>query len=156
MEDQKNKSVKMVVPLEELEMVDVSEKAVEKLARGFILGSTAIGRRKEVRELLEDKVVKKIGKKGKYLTDKLFELIEGVCIIERDHQVGKKGRSIKYYKVPPNLQAIIYALDRVLGKPTQHVEQSREKEGIVAIEQIIKNLESGKVMQTTKRIEIKT
>ena len=55
----------VIAPLDELEAVDVSEKHVEKIARGYIIGNQAIGRRKEVRAELESRVVTKIGKKGK-------------------------------------------------------------------------------------------
>ena len=99
--------------------------------------SQAIGRRKEIRELLEEKVTKKIGRKGKYLTDKLFELIDGVYTVQKE-----SGREIRYYKVPPNLTAIIYALDRVLGKPKQFTEHSEEKKGIILVEHVIRNLAS--------------
>lgn len=102
----------------EIISVDVSEKHVDKIARGYIVGSTAVGKRKDLRMVLEKRVVDTIGKKGKMLVDKLFELIEGVYVVDR---VGKTkfGDEIRYYKVPPNLNAIIYALDRVLGKPKQ-------------------------------------
>lgn len=134
-EEEKAAGITIEVPLSELEVVDVSDKNIENRARGFIMGTQAIGRRKEVRELLEEKVIKKIGHKGKYLTDKLFELIEGVFVIDKS-----KGREIRYYKVPPQLNAIIYALDRVLGKPTQHTEHTEEKKGILLVEHIIRNL----------------
>lgn len=117
--------------------MDVSDKKIEQMARGFIMGNKAIGRRKEVREELEDRVTKRIGKKGKYLTDKLFELIDGVYTVQKE-----SGKEIRYYKVPPNLTAIIYALDRVLGKPKQHIEKSEEKKGIILVEHVIRNLAS--------------
>src|SRR3990167_7421718 len=82
------------IPLDELEVVDVSTRNVESMARGFILGNQAIGRRKEVREQLEEKVIKRIGRKGKYLTDKLFELIDGIYIVDKAN-----GREVRYYKV---------------------------------------------------------
>jgi hypothetical protein len=138
------------IPLKELEVVDVSDKNVEKIARGYILGSKAIGRRKEVRQQLEERVIKRIGRKGKHLTDKLFELIEGVYIISKD---DKKG--IKYYQVPPNLQAIIYALDRVLGKPAVKSKDSEERKGIMVVESIIRNLAGGGSIEEKKSIEIK-
>lgn len=138
-EEEKAAGVTLVkIPLEEMVVVDISDKKIEQMARGFIMGSQAIGRRKEVRELLEEKVIKKIGKKGKYLTDKLFELIEGVYVI--DKRGGKDGMSIRYYQVPPNLNAIIYALDRVLGKPKQFTEHTEEKTGLILVEHVIRNL----------------
>jgi len=127
------------IPLNQLEAVDVSDKNIDRMARGFILGTQAIGHRREIREILEQKVTKKIGRKGKYLVDKLFELIEGVYIIEKKKD-GNAGTSIRYYQVPPSLNAIIYALDRVLGKPKQFTEHSEEKRGIILVEHVIKNL----------------
>ena len=97
---------------------DVSEQRLEKLARGYFVGSQAVGRKKDIRQLLENRVVQKIGGKGKYLVDKLFELIDGVYMVDRLKEVKGK-EEVRYYKVPPNLNAIIYALDRVLGKPKQ-------------------------------------
>ena len=99
------------------------------------MGSQAIGRRKEIREVLEDKVTKRIGRKGKYLVDKLFELIDGVYTVQKEN-----GKEIRFYKVPPQLNAIVYALDRVLGKPKQFTEHSEEKKGLILVEHVIRNL----------------
>ena len=101
-----------------IEAIDVSDERAEKVARGYFVGSTAVGRRKDVRKMLEDKVITKIGKSGKLLVDKLFELVEGVAVVDRLSKVQGK-EEVRYYKTPPNLAAIIYALDRVLGKPKQ-------------------------------------
>lgn len=146
-EEEKAAGIELIsIPLNELETVDVSDRNVERMARGYIMGTQAIGRRKEVRELLEKKVTDRIGRKGKYLTDKLFELIEGVYV-----QEGSKKTGIRYYQVPPNLNAIIYALDRVLGKPTQHTEHVEERRGVMVIEAIIRNLAGDKPsLQKTK------
>lgn len=130
--------------------VDVSDKKIEQMARGFIMGTQAIGRRKEIRELLDERVTKKIGRKGKYLTDKLFELIDGVYTVQKEN-----GKEIRYYKVPPNLTAIIYALDRVLGKPKQFTEHNEEKKGIMVVESIIRNLAGGGTVEERKSLEIK-
>lgn len=149
----KNENSEVIeIPLSELAAVDISEKKIEQMARGFIVGSQAIGRRKEIKQELEDRVTQRIGKKGKYLTDKLFELIEGIYIV--DKRGGKDGRDVKYYQVPPNLQAITYALDRVLGKPKQQTEVSHEKKGIVVIESIIRNLSGGTATETKNRVSI--
>lgn len=124
-ETQKEEEQYIDIPLDELEAIDVSEQHLEKMAKGYFLGKTAVGRRQDVRKVLEDKVVGKIGKKGKYLTDKLFELVEGVYILDSiKEKANKKGEEIRYYKVPPNLQAIIYCIDRVLGKPKQMTVQA--------------------------------
>ena len=50
----------VIAPLDELEAVDISDKHVDKIARGYIIGNQAIGRRKEVRAELENRVIKKI------------------------------------------------------------------------------------------------
>ena len=139
------------IPLGELEVVDISDKQIEKMARGFIMGSQAIGRRREIKQELEERVTKKIGKKGKYLTDKLFELIEGVYVI--DKRGGKDGREVRYYQVPPSLSAIIYALDRVLGKPKQVSEHSEEKKGIILVEHVIRNLANNPYKKNEERRE---
>ncbi len=126
------------IPLNELAVVDVSDRKIEEMARGFIMGNEAIGDRDKIRQMLESKVTKKIGKKGKYLTDKLFELIEGVYVV--DKRGSQNGHSIKYYQEKPNLNAIIYALDRVLGKPKQVSEMTEEKKGVILVEHVIRNL----------------
>jgi len=148
-EEVKNNEI-VRIPIEELESVDISDKNVEKMARGFILGSKAIGKRKEVKQILEDKVVGRIGKKGKQLTDKLFELVDGIYVVQK-----MDGEKVKYYKTPPNLAAITYCLDRVLGKPVSKSESgSQDKKGIMIVESIIKNL-AGDTVEHKKSIEIK-
>jgi len=101
---------------EDMVITDASNKGLEKLVTEYYLGNTKViaGRRQDVRKKLEERVVKRIGNRGKWITDKLFELIEGVHVAVK---VDKDNKVIKYYKTPPSLNAIIYALDRVLGKP---------------------------------------
>lgn len=123
------------IPTENLENLDTTDRNIEKMARGYILGHTSKIKRREVKDELEAKVVKRIGSRGKWLVDKLFELIEGVSIVEKN---GPQG--IRHYTVPPNLNAIIYALDRVLGKPVTKVESHEVKKGIMVVENIIRNL----------------
>lgn len=120
------------------ELVNVTDKHLEQMARGFIMGSQALGKRREIRQELEKKVTAKIGRKGKYLTDKLFELIEGVYVV--DKKGGKDGREIRYYQIPPSLNAIIYALDRVLGRPKVQIDKTEEKRGLILVEHVIRNL----------------
>src|SRR3990167_3187072 len=104
--------------VDDYERLDVSEAHMEKIARGYFVGKTAFNKRRDVRKLLEQHVIERIGKKGKFLVDKLFELIEGVYIVDSlKPSHGKED--MRYYKVPPNLQAIIYAIDSVMGKPKQ-------------------------------------
>lgn len=149
-EEEKAAGVTLVENSNDVVVVDVSDKKIEQMARGFIMGTQAVGRRKEIRELLEERVTKKIGRKGKYLTDKLFELIDGVYVVQKE-----SGKEIRYYKTPPNLTAIIYALDRVLGKPKQFTEHSEEKKGIMVVESIIRNLAGGGTIEERKSVEIK-
>ena len=130
----------ILVPLEDLKAVDVSDRNVERMARGFIMGTQSIARRRDIRAKLEEKVTHRIGKKGKYLVDKLFELIEGVYIVDKKKGVRGQAVEVRYYQVPPNLTAIVYALDRVLGKPKQVSEHSEEKKGIILVEHVIKNM----------------
>lgn len=150
-EEEKAAGVTLVENPDDVVVVDVSDKKIEQMARGFIMGTQAIGRRREIREVLEEKVTKKIGRKGKYLTDKLFELIDGVYTVQKE-----SGKEIRYYKVPPNLTAIMYALDRVLGKPKQFTEHSEEKKGIMVVESIIRNLAGGGMVEERKSVEIKS
>ena len=135
------------IPLSELVPIDASDRAVERMARGFIAGSQAFGKRKALKEKFEEKVTKRIGMKGKMLMDKLFELAEGVSIV--DKHSGKDGRTIRYYTVPPNLNAIIYMLDRVMGKPKQQTEHTEEKRGLLTVEHVIRNLASSSQQKKT-------
>lgn len=108
------------IPLSELAAIDFSPQSIEDMATKVFSGKTrtAIGKRKDVVALLEKKIVGRIGQKGKLLSDKLFELINGVYLVDKMNTVhGKK--EVRYYKTPPSLPAIIYAIDRVLGKPKQ-------------------------------------
>lgn len=51
------------------------------------------------------------------LIDKLFELADGVTVMERDAH----GRE-KVYDRPPDFKAASYLVDRVMGKPAQKLE----------------------------------
>lgn len=124
----------------EIIVEDVSDKKVEAMARGYILGTKAIGRRRDIRAHLEDKITKKIGQKGKYLVDQLFSLIDGVYIVQKTEHIQGMEKVTKFYKQPPSLNAITYALDRVLGKPVQKSIHKEEKRGLILVEHVIKNL----------------
>lgn len=113
---------------------DAQAAALEKMARGYIAGTAGQNTISKVRGDLEGKIVKRIGRRNKWISDKLFELIEGVYVL--DKRAGEGG--IRYYKTPPNLNAIIYALDRVLGKPTQKTERTEKKVGLILVEDIVK------------------
>lgn len=135
----------------EIRTIDVSDKQLEKVARGFILGTQTFDDHKELKAKLETRITKKIGVKGKLLTDKLFELVEGIYIVKKKED----GSTIKYYLQPPNLQAIIYAIDRVLGKPTSRTEHTETKKGVVLVEHIIKGLATNPEKRIHEQSEVK-
>lgn len=103
---------------EENGVADLSKEKVDEITNMYFVGDRAVGNRNEVRKLLEEHVIGNIGEKGKLLTDKLFELVEGIWQISSIQNVNGFEK-VKAYRQPPNLNAIIYALDRVLGKPKQ-------------------------------------
>lgn len=133
-----------IVSVGPMEAVNMQEKHLEKVARAYYLGKTSYNRNQELKRKLEDKVVGRIGRKGKLITDKLFELIEGVYIAKEVVVSQGKGRpkkrEVRYYQAPPDLKAIMYALDRVLGKPDQHVTHQDENEGLKTVAEIVKSL----------------
>jgi hypothetical protein len=129
--------------LADITATDVSSRHIEQMARGFIMGSTSISNNRQIRQKLEDRVTKRIGSKGKFLVDKLFELAEGVYVVDK---VG--GKDIRYYKVPPHFPALVYLMDRVLGKPKAYLEKSEEKKGIYVVEHIIKGLATPKKVES--------
>lgn len=133
---------------------EVYSQDVEKEAKNFLLGKNALSNKKKLRANLESKVIGRIGRQGSHLVDKLFELVDGIYMLDKNK--GLNGRDIRYYRVPPNLEAIKYAIDRVLGKPTQHVEQSEEKSGIITVEHVIKKLADnpyGRIKETRPAAE---
>ena len=86
---------------------------------------------------VEKLVQKKIAVKTKFLIDQAFELAAGVYVLdERDPS------KTKYYRKPPQLDAIIYLMDRLLGKPMVKSENiNREaKKGVAELQSIIMNL----------------
>jgi hypothetical protein len=121
--------------LEGVQLVDLNP-GIRRTARKYREGKASARKRQELQKKLEEQVTGRIGDAGTLITDRLFELIDGAYIIQR-----MDGKQIRFYKTPPNLKAIMYALDRVLGHPTQPIEQNREnQEGINTIEKIIKSL----------------
>ena len=68
------------------------------------------------------KAEKKIADKLPWLIDQAMELAEGVVIQERD----KDGRE-RIYQRPPDMGAIKYLVDRIMGKPTERKELTLEK-----------------------------
>ena len=131
-----------------VERFDVSERTIEKMARGSILGFQNNAASRNRRGRLNRRVETMVAKKGKHLLDKMFELAEGIYLVDK-----KSDKELRYYQVPPNFHAITYLLDRVLGKPAAApTGDQREKQGIVAVEQIIKRLADGTITEQRRTI----
>ena len=63
------------------------------------------------------KAEKKIADKLPWLVDQALELAEGVVIQERD-----KDGTPRIYQRPPDMKAIAYLVDRIMGKATERKE----------------------------------
>lgn len=92
---------------------------------------------------IEGLVQRKIGKRVKWLLDKSFELADGIYTID-----ARDPDKVKYYKKAPDLDAIIYLIDRLIGKPTAKTENknTEEKKGVVAIQNMIVQLAGGNLV----------
>lgn len=90
---------------------------------------------------IEGMLQKKVGKKMKFLLDKALELADGIYMVQDNDPL-----KIKYYKKAPDLNAIIYLCDRLLGKPVAKSEVKDEtgKKGIQSVQNIIINLAGNK------------
>jgi len=98
--------------------------------------------KEEIVARIENLVTRKISKQTKFLVEKAFELAAGVYILdERDPS------KTKYYKKPPNLDAIIYLIDRILGKPVAKNENTalQAKKGVAELQNIIQVLAGGTI-----------
>lgn len=87
------------------------------------------------RARLQDTLEKKVSAKSKWIIDKIFELADGVYLVDKHD-----NKEVKYYKRQPDLQALIYLVNRLLGSPTQKSEHVEETRGTLALEQIIHHL----------------
>ena len=133
-----------------VERFDVSERTIEKMARGSILGFQNNAASRNRRGRLNRRVETMVAKKGKHLLDKMFELAEGIYLVDK-----KSDKELRYYQVPPNYNAITYLLDRVLGKPVQKADKDEDgRRGIVAVEQIIKRLADGTIEEHKRTIKV--
>jgi hypothetical protein len=63
------------------------------------------------------------------LIDKLFTLADGVVVQETDEE----GR-VDVYAKAPDLKALTYLVDRVMGKPTERVEAQATNDTTLRIE----------------------
>jgi hypothetical protein len=129
-------------------VINVSPRVIERMARGAILGYTHTGAEKKRRQRLTHKVEMMVAKKGKHLIDKMFELAEGIYLVDK-----KSDKELRYYQVPPNYAAITYLLDRVMGKPAVNKpDGAEERRGVTAVEQIIKRLADGTITEERRTI----
>jgi len=124
---------------EELEVEDTTEAHLERIAAGVILGTENYQKNREIKSKLEGKLIKKVGSKGKMITDRLFDLINGVWVEDTRHVKGKKQKR-RIYQSPPSLPAIKLALEAVIGKPVAKTEHTEIKSGFTTVELIIKGL----------------
>lgn len=94
-------------------------------------------RREEKIQKIERLVTRKVGAKAKFLLDKALELADGIYMTDE-----KDPYKTKYYKKAPNLEAIIYLIDRLIGKPVakSEVKDNSEKKGLATIQNLIVNL----------------
>lgn len=133
---------RLIISREALFKQDATRDYLNRVSRNTILGlDTWHNRRADKKLRLEAKVERRIEKQSMYLIDKLFELADGVFMVERD-KIDAEGntKELKYYKTRPDLQAIQYLLDRIFGKPTQRTEHKSENKGVMVIEHILKNI----------------
>ena len=110
-----------------------------------ILTSTNIKQDKiaKVEKLIE----RKIAGKTTFLLDQALELAAGIFITKEDDPLH-----IKYYRKPPDLTAIIYLIDRLVGKPVAKTENKniQANKGIAAVQNIIMNLAAGSSINVNK------
>lgn len=108
-----------------------------------IVESTVKSKNKEELIVRVEKMVqKKIATKTKFLINQAFELAAGIYVLdERDPS------KTKYYRKPPQLDAIIYLMDRLLGKPMVKSENTnlQAKKGVAELQNIIQVLAGGQV-----------
>ena len=119
-------------------------KAIDVGATAAIQELTATNEHQQYKEKIAQKVEKRIGRKVNTLVGKALELAQGVKVTRYNGETDE----IVAYDEKPNLNAIIYLLDRLMGKPTIKSEVKEEKKGIFIIEHMIKKLaDSGKVVE---------
>ncbi|HEB13581.1 MAG TPA: hypothetical protein ENI13_01225 [candidate division CPR3 bacterium] len=115
---------------------ETTEKYLQKINRITIrkdFGKIINKRRRKNEQKVEDTILKRTP----WLLDKMFELADGLMIVDKHNP----GRELRYYKMAPDRQAITYLLDRAIGKPRQaESEIDESKEGLLVIEQIIKSM----------------
>jgi len=141
--------VELLLAKQRTKPIDTTDKHLEKLTRATKMQDYAKKTAAE-KNKIQKKVDKAILKRTPFLLDKMFELAEGVYILDK-HIPGKMMR---YYKTLPDRQAITWLWERALGK-TREAEApgagSELKEGLQAVESIIKTLADEKNEQRKER-----
>lgn len=122
---------------------------VDKRATDAIIELASTNKHQAYKEKIANKVDRQIGKKATTLVETAMELAQGITVAEEDEEGG-----VKYYTKAPNLNAIIYLLDRLMGKPVAKQEIKEEKKGIFIIEHMIKQL-ADKPVVTVPATEVK-
>lgn len=64
------------------------------------------------------KAEKRIADRLPVLVDKMLELADGVVVEDVNPVTGQVG----IYREKPDRQALVYLIDRIMGKPTEHKE----------------------------------
>lgn len=75
------------------------------------------------------KAEKRIADRLPWLIDQAMELAEGVVVQERD-----KDGTPRIYQRPPDMNAIKYLVDRIMGKPIERKEVSGPDAGPIPLE----------------------
>lgn len=127
-----------ITPTEILERHEAQ--MVEKETRTQVVALTQSARHNSYKEKIAKKVEKRIGEQFETLVDNAMQLAQGITVAEVQEDGGVKAWTEK-----PNLNAIIYLLDRLMGKPTQRQEIKDDKSGITVIEKMIKQLANGEI-----------
>lgn len=148
---------------------DISPKAIDDHVSHFLAGDYLMGDKKRIRDKLEYKIVRNVGRRGTKLLNILEELAEGIWTMQDmpccnnmpvryNERMKKNGEFVKYdakvYKKEPNMAAIIYLFNLALGKSTTVDKFDSEREGVKTVEKIIRDMATGKE-QVTREVEIR-
>ena len=123
---------------------DIPGKGVvlEEVGHGFFLDQDRLKRNEKLGHKLEDAIIKKIAGKHGVMTiaAKLMELIEGVEVLKERKNAKGEITHHYVYREKPDLNAIKYALDRVIGTPQKQANKADEdRKNIKAMSDIIKD-----------------
>lgn len=138
--------------------IEAAEKELEIIATGSkSLDASRV--ESEANKLkVEQLVTQRVLDRAENLLNKLFDLAEGVSIehkrLNKINSDGEEEYIVNVYQKEPDLKAIQYLFDRVLGKPAI-VQQSTGSEadvgkGVKAVGDIIRNLAKVKAANSDK------